>query len=346
MTYSAGWRYRNSAYLISDAALTGVPAMKTHSSFGESHEVGGVNRVEEATLKLAQIGDDAAANYSGNVQLAAEIITSLREMYDEQVSSEALFAAITRTYGPFAAERAVAILLARAPANQKPGIVRWDTNTLQVTDASEFVELGSLPAGTVTRQSARALLNRATLAGNDEAILLPQITSVVQSSGVHRNLIEYGVGGTIWGLRVCAGRVHWQPSTAYIVGDRRSIKPYIILAFMHHDVLVVQSMYTKSNKFFPFPFGGRIRDDQVAKAIEDLSLPVDWNKWRCLVHLPTAHRTVVLICRESMDLPSKYVTFEKVPGKGIGINVRDKGVLAAFDHVTPQGKVGAFLYGE
>lgn len=346
MTYSAGWRHRNSVYLISDAALTGVPPMKALSSFGESHEIGGVNRVEEATLKLAQIGEDAAVNYSGNVQLAAEIITSLRERYDEQESSEVMFAAAARSYGPFAADRAVAILLARAPVNRLPRITRWDTISLKVTDASEFVELGSLPDSSVTRQSARTLLSRAIKAGSDEEILLPQITSVVQSSGVHRNLIEYGVGGTIWGLRVCAGRVHWQPSTAYIVGDRRSVRPYIILAFMHQDVLVVQSMYTKSNKFFSFPFGGRIRDDQVAKAIEELSLPVDWNKWRCLVHLPTAHRTVVLIYRESMDMPSKYVTFEKVPGKGIGINVRDKGVLAAFDHVTPQGRVGAFLYRE
>jgi hypothetical protein len=346
MTYSAGWRYRNSVYLISDAALTGVPPMKAHSSFGESHEIGGVNRVEEATLKLAQIGEDAAVNYSGNVQLAAEIITSLRERYDRQESSEAMFAAVARSYGPFAADRAVAILLARAAVNQEPRITCWNTISLQVTDASEYVELGSLPDSSLTRQSARTLLSKAIQAGSDEAILLPQITSVVQSSGVHRNLIEYGVGGTIWGLQVCAGQVHWQPSTAYIVGDRRSGKPHLILAFMHQDILVVQSMYSKSNKFFAFPFGGRINEDQVAKAIEDLSLPIDWNRWRCLVYLPTAHRTVVLMSRESMEMPSRFVTFEKVTGKGIGINLRDKEIARVFDHVTRQGKVGAFLYRE
>ena len=80
MTYCAGWKYKDTVFLLADSAATKITRpITSHSSFGELHaEVRG-EHVEESLLKIVPIGAGTVAAYAGDVQFAANYLSFLRD---------------------------------------------------------------------------------------------------------------------------------------------------------------------------------------------------------------------------------------------------------------------------
>ena len=102
MTYCAGWKYKDSVYLLADTAATkSVPPAHPRSSFGELHAQVRRAHVEESLLKLVPIADGVAFAFAGDVQLATAIGNHLRNSYATAMSTADLFAGLTASVGPF-----------------------------------------------------------------------------------------------------------------------------------------------------------------------------------------------------------------------------------------------------
>jgi hypothetical protein len=96
MTYCAGWKYAGSVFLLGDTFITRPSQPNTlRSSFGELHDEIRGEHVEEALLKLVPIAPGKAVAFAGNVELAHEIISFLKNHYDDATPLESLFSSLT-----------------------------------------------------------------------------------------------------------------------------------------------------------------------------------------------------------------------------------------------------------
>lgn len=154
--------------------------------------------------------------------------------------------------------------------------------------------------------------------GIDEESLLARSTSATQLYGMHENVMAQGVGGLIWGIRVCAGQTKWQDDTAFIVHAPSRDGSPLVMAGVRNDVLIVYSSNIQALRYFGHHF---LTDKSWAKWWEDAwpALPhgfgdgFDSTRWRYCVIFRSSEKRVALVRRTSLDVPSKCVTISVSP---------------------------------
>jgi hypothetical protein len=338
VSYCVGWRYRKTVYLLADTALTGVPARSSRSSFGELQEQVDGEQVEESTLKLVPIAPGVALTYAGDFFLAKNIIIFIRDNYNEASSPVELFATVDANMGPFVDKnRTVQILLASAPANGPTTLTRWDTVDGIEKRVSDFYEIGSLR--TYHRTATLDWLTKFTYEQKvDEALLLPLMTGVVQSYGIHDHLIKQGIGGSIFGVYATAGGVSWQADTAYLVYDSTFSNIHFVYAFVRNEVLIVDSSWTGQPRLFAFPWTNESWEDWWAGLRRNLPAQVVMN-WRHCTCLGSSDRRINLIYRNSPDTPSRYINFSLGGDGRIRVEITPELMAELRRPITTEGEV-------
>lgn len=312
MTYCAGWKYASSVYLIADMAITkDSPPTTPKSNFGELHTMVKGRYVEESLLKLAPISDGVSIAFAGNVALANAIIDFLKdniELYSGDLRS--LLSSVTASLGPFAVDRRVEIILAASYLNAEPQLLYWNTSSGLDTSESDYYHIGSLVSyhASITPNVISMLAKR----NLDPHRFLPIMTSVVQSFGVHDNLIEQNIGGLIIGLRTHLGKNVWQDDTNYILYDADFKNTHWISALVRDNVAITNSSLT--NEIRCFAHSATIESLQAWQDnwLEYISDHLKKNPYKYWVFIRTTDKLITFIHREDPNAKSRYISLDRI----------------------------------
>ena len=196
MTYCAGWKYKGSVLLLSDAGSPGAAS----------------------PLRLVEIAAGVAVACSGDAEMAAQVITFLRDHCAQAGSARELLDMLTSRVGPFDVERPVALLLASSSTHGDAELLRWTTEEGLDASASDHHQLGSHTAyhAALTPELREGLL----AADVAPQRLLPIVMAVVQAQGINAVAKGLSTHELIFGLRTEGGTVIWQDDTHVVVYDQ------------------------------------------------------------------------------------------------------------------------------
>ncbi|WP_335086210.1 hypothetical protein [Nostoc sp.] len=309
MTYCVGWKYGGAVYLLGDTAATKpLPSSTDQSSFGQLHDKVRGEYVEESLLKVVPIAPDTAIAFAGEVQLATAIIEFLKENFCSTETFTHLFKKVNASLGPFDPKRPVALLLAYAPSNVEPQLIHWDSTHGLDSRQSDYYEIGSLTSyhAALTPQVLSILAN-GQLAPDR---ILPMLIAVVQSYGIHNNLIEQNVGGIIFGLRVYKGEITWQEDTNFVLYDPTFASLAYISAFVRNDVLVVNSSLTNDIRAFAHSVSTPSIQAWQKSWNPFVVSHINSDKYRYWVFLCTGARVITVLRRDRFDSENKYFSLQ------------------------------------
>lgn len=311
MTYCAGWKYSSSVYLFADTAATkDSPPTTTHSSFSELHAQVRGEYVEESLLKIVPVSDGIAIAFAGDVQLATSIIEFLSENLEANVSDlRSLLSSVTISFGPFSRDRTVELLLAASGPLGEQQLLCWNTVSGLDTSDSDFYQIGSLESyHSAVTPLLLSILAKGSLAPDR---LLSVLTAVVQSYGVHDNLIEQNIGGLIFGLRTEAGRTIWQEDTNYVLYDPQIKNLIWISAFVRDDVVVLNSSQTNDIRCLAHSVSTASIQAWLNKWQGYVKSHLETDRYRYWVFISTLGKVITVLRRDDFDVESRYVSLRK-----------------------------------
>lgn len=309
MTYCAGWKYENSVYLLGDTAVTKLsPPSTERTSFGQLHDHVRGEYVEEALLKIVPIAPGTAVAFAGNVELAGAVIDFLKEQLPHSLNLESLFDSLSANLGPFVSHRHVELLLASSPDNAETSLMHWDSIYGLDTQKSDYYQIGSLTSyhAALTPQVLSILVN-GKLASDR---ILPMLTAVVQSYGIHNNIIDMNVGGLIFGLRVSAGESIWQEDTNFVLYDPLLSNIAYVSAFARDNVLVVNSSLTNDVRVFAHSASLPACRDWLQLWEPFVKNHINSDQYRYWVFISTIGRVITILRREMLDQKCQYFSLE------------------------------------
>ena len=311
MTYCAGWKYSNSVYLFADTAATkNSPPTTTHSSFGELHAQVRGEHVEESLLKIVPLSDGIAVAFAGDVQLATSIIEFLSENLEANASDvRPLLSSVTTSLGTFSRDREVGLLLAVSDSLREPQLLHWNTASGLDTSESDYYQIGSLTSyhSALTPQ-VLSLLAKGNLAPDR---LLSVLTAVVQSYGVHDNLIQQNIGGLIFGLRTHAGKTIWQEDTNYVLYDPQVKSPIWVSAFVRDNVVVLNSSQTNDIRCLAHSVSTASIQAWCDKWQNHVKSHLETDRYRYWVFISMLGKVITVLRRDNLDEESRYVSLRK-----------------------------------
>lgn len=324
MTYCAGWKYSNSVYLFADTAATkNSPPNTTHSSFGELHAQVRGEHVEESLLKIVALSDGIAVAFAGDVQLATNIIEFLSERLEANASDlRPLLSSVATSLSPFSRDRGVELLLAASFSIGEPQLLYWNTASGLDTSESDYYQIGSLTSyhSALTSQ-VLSLLARGNLTPDR---LLSVLTAVVQSYGVHDNLIEQNIGGLIFGLRTHAGQTIWQEDTNYILYDPQVKSPIWVSAFVRDNVVVLNSSQTNDIRCLAHSVSTASLEAWIAKWQGHVKSHLETDRYQYWVFISMLGKVITVLRRENLDRKSRYVSLRKIGDGKFDIGISEE----------------------
>jgi hypothetical protein len=309
MTYCCGWKYRGAVYLLADTAATGSsPPTKDRSSFGQLHDQVRGKYVEESLLKLVPITSDTAIAFSGNVQLATEIIEFLKQNFDPTETFADLFAKVNASLGPFNPARHVSLIVAYAPLNAESQLIHWNSQHGLDGNQSDYYQIGSL----TSYHAALTPKILSILASGQLSLerVLSMIIAVVQSYGIFSNLIDMNVGGIIFGLWVYSGSVTWQEDTNFFLYNPTFDNLNYISAFVRDNVLVVNSSFTNETSIFMHSVSTSFPQTWHEAWHLFVASHINSGQYRYWIFLSTKERNITVLCRNDFELENQYFSLQ------------------------------------
>jgi hypothetical protein len=313
VTYCAGWKYKDAIFLLADTAVTkSAKPTTSHSSFGQLHaEVRG-DHVEEGLLKLVPLGTGTVAAFAGDVVLATSCLDFLRDALPMATSMTGLLQALTLSLGPFAADRPVEILLAWTDSAGRCELMHWDTLRGIGAVGADYYQIGSLTS--YHAALTPALLSRLVAGNLDTARMLSVASAVVQSYGVHDDLIPMNVGGLVFGVQTQQGVVTWQQDTSFVLYDPPFAFRAFITAIARDNAVILSSSITDDTRVLGHSTSMPRSDLFSADWLRDAKRELDSGKTPLWVFISTGGRVITLVLRSDVTSDSRYVTFKDLGG--------------------------------
>lgn len=306
MTYCVGWKYKNSVYLLADTAVTHSNQPETRrSSFGQIHDKVRGECVEEALLKIVPIAPGVAVTFSGDVQLAGEIIEFLQNKLLFAETYENLFKFLDTELGPFPRNRPVQLLFAASTKNGDTDLLCWDSIRGLEQNNVDFYQIGSFSnshhAGTTF--SVKDKLPNAQIS---EDHFLPVLGAVIQSYGIYDNIINKNTGGVICGLRSHNGAIEWQEDTNYILYNPSLSEIEYISAFIRDNVLVVISFKDNGTRILSNSISTPVFRDWLKKWESHIHTRKTSDQYRYWTFISKPEKLITIIRRESFEREGTY----------------------------------------
>lgn len=225
MTYCLGWRTKHGVAIIVDSLLSAAdPKVFQHpelrrTTFGESQ--GKINNkrwpyVAEEGMKL-RVGADVITGFAGDVGVARRLMDQFQHAY---ASGRSLREAAKSALGKVADRQSDTTVLIGGYEGKKPVLLRIDTKPRGISYVDTLVQVGSVPAAqmrwTATMAGRLAGMASASASSRDNAErLFTPLIALVQSYGVHDQLVDQGIGGSFLGAWVTPEGAQWQRDTLY-----------------------------------------------------------------------------------------------------------------------------------
>jgi hypothetical protein len=140
--------------------------------------------------------------------------------------------------------------------------------------------------------------------------LLPIISAVVQSYGIHDNLIDRNVGGIIFGLRVQAGGLFWQDDTNYVLYDPPFANVAYVSAFVRDNVLVVSSSLTNDVRALAHSTSTPSFQVWLSSWETYIKTHLNSDQYRYWVFLSTLGKVITILRREDLNRKSRYFSLD------------------------------------
>lgn len=305
MTYVFAWKYGDSAFIVADSAATKVafPATKM-SSFGEPHAPTEGGFFEECLQKIVPITENIVLAYSGDVSLSSEIISIVKLQCQHGVSLSKAFDSAEMSLGPFSSAKCVALL---AVAMEETGakIYRWDNQQCNLEDIAEQASIGSMPI--YYNELNNYFLCKLKSGELPVDLALPTLIALIQSYSVNDYLINVGVGGQFFGLRVCPKGIAWQEDTNFVLYEPSFKNRTIISALIRDCVLVVNSSATNEIRCFATQMKFDDFIDWQKKWKDKIQVVLNSNDFVFWIFLNTKERVITIIRRSDLSCESKFI---------------------------------------
>ena len=317
MTYCIGWIYKNSVYLAADTAATSSYKPTSElSSFREYHAKTERGFVEESLIKIIPISNDCMVCYSGNVNLADNLIEFLKDNYTTQNRIQELLNSMHVSLGPF--DKCTTLIIAMNGENG-PKLFRWETGFEPCFQGEQFYQSGSMVSyhSELTPKILTILMS-----GNiPEERVLPILTGVIQSYGMHDNLIQQSIGGLIFGAYINHEGVHWQQDTSYILYAPKMTSIEYINAFVRDNAIVVNSSVTNATKCFMSRLQDLGSERWKNKWLHHIQEHINSNNYEYWVFLSKKEKLITVVNWPSTSEKCKYVSLEYQGGGKFDLGV-------------------------
>ena len=219
MTYCVAWKYQGTAFIVADSAATkSVLPSLPRSSVGEAQQFMYNYSVEESLLKIVTINNNIVVAYSGDVLTATSIIDFIKNSLGLHGNVGELIKSISLSLGPFDKEWAVSLIIANILGNDV-NLVKWDSNNQNVfCGGNDVFQIGNLQ--TYHSSLTHSLLSLLVSGKLPIERMLPIVTAIIQSYGVHDNMMSHHIGGMIYGISLSKhDGVRWQEDIKYVLYD-------------------------------------------------------------------------------------------------------------------------------
>ncbi len=233
--------------MLADTAVTGVPKIaRRYSSVGQLHETVDGRTVQEGILKIIAIRDEILLCYSGSGRWALAVADFIASCYSAGMSLSLIMKRTATSIGPFPENDPVTMLIAMRAAGEA-SLHSWQSRMPdEIIPILDFSSIGSLKTHHVQlTQDMLSFLTRRYSSNH-----FPLIVSLVQSYGIHENLIQHKVGGIVFGAALTAEGIRWQPDTSYLLYDKDLTDISIVTCLSRDNVLAVYSSITKERYLF------------------------------------------------------------------------------------------------
>ena len=309
MTYCAGWKYKNAVFLIADTAVTkDTQPSTTHSSIGQLHaEVGG-EHVEEALLKLVPLGGGVVAAFAGDVHLATSCLNFLRDMFLSEFDIASLLRTMTTSLSPFPQDRAVELLIAISNPDEHCELLHWTSLHGLNPNRFDYCQIGSLTS--YHSALTPALLSQLVAGNIDTGRMLSVVTAIVQSYGVHDDLISMNVGGLIFGVKTSLGIVSWHEDLNVVLYEQSFSYHAIISAIARDNSVVMSSSITDDTRILAHSTSMPKADLWAQEWLRNAKIQLDSGDNPIWVFISTTENIITIIFRKSIETDSRYVRLQ------------------------------------
>jgi hypothetical protein len=261
MTFCLGWKNKDRSFLMSDTAITttdkskNYKPQKSQTSLGESSfHIPGIT-VEEWALKQFRVDTNFIICYSGNVDVAISVVSTIRKYYfkDNPLKSVQLAIDSIRDNGrnpliqlifSFAVNNEIKLFSFNASGNG--GFVEVQENHL--------IQIGSLTS-TEYFDIVNMLFYKHILTLPNSTQQFYQFLLFLQHLGLHDNTLKNYVGGLYSGVYLTLENSYWNEDTSIIIYDRNLGNQEIKLlgrinVFFRYDCLIMNSSFTNQKEIF------------------------------------------------------------------------------------------------
>ena len=142
--------------------------------------------------------------------------------------------------------------------------------------------------------------------------MLPIASAIVQSYGVHDDLVTMYIGGLVFGVQNRMGVVSWQPDTNFVLYDAAFAFGAIITAIARDNTLVLSSSITDDTRVFGHSTSMPRADLWSEDWLRDAKSVLDSGKTPLWVFISTASRVITVIFRSDVTRDSRYVKFKNL----------------------------------
>jgi hypothetical protein len=299
VTFIIGYKDEQAAYLVADSAVTGnlgVTKPWSHSSFGEREIKNNSESVQEAAIKIINLGRAAVA-ISGDMRSAAGMLAAIRnELRHASKARQAIAKVVTRT-GKVDPRHAY-VLLCATPDPDGPKLFGM-TSDGEITD----VEIGcSVTAGSLGIEPAAENLCSIVLGAAGDSLLSPssKLTAMIaamQNYSMHNYLLPSGVGGAFTGMLIDRKVTRWQDNILSLFHDGASILDDYVFARIYENVLVITSHELRADIILACQVNTTSSDAWLKKWHEDFRTDLKRGRVDYLVIQSTKYRRVAIHSR-------------------------------------------------
>lgn len=325
MTYCLGWKYRDSIFLIADTAVTKEERLLvSHSSFGELHQNIEGGNVEESLLKIVPIDENAVLTFSGDVELAKKVIQFIKSAYEYTKDMGQVLSAINASLGPFKKDKNVAIIIGNHVGG-RPLLYRWEAAFPdKIVEGEDIIWTGSLPLS--YGQIAPLLLKEFMTGGMPTERMLPIISSMLQSLGIHNNILKFGVGGVFVGIQLNEEGYHWQKDTMYILADNDFSKENLdfVKTFIRDNALIVRSSIGNITRVFLDYMNDQSIEDWISKWSDLVNVELKRGNASFFCLMNKKFHNVIIIKSKNCSSDTEYSKVKLLDeGNTINLKVRE-----------------------
>lgn len=214
MTYCVAWKKDGIAFLSADSAISSFAEEPDidYSTFGEKSGLYDKIYVSESALKLIEISNKCLATYSGNQEMALNVIEMLKNSivyFDIETCLGNIMNSIDKdTY-----ELELIILVYSNGSNR----IYYFGNG-KYYEVEDFVEIGSGKMIPHLSNEVKLLVESNVELPSEPSSHLAGVITFLQCSSIKNQFFNYGVGGAFFGVQL-NGNIIWADDITYYIYD-------------------------------------------------------------------------------------------------------------------------------